>query len=100
MSQEQPTPTDKQPDHPLRRTRTDAALNGFVGGAVVLILLIVFILQNTEQVKINYMFWGGRIALGIALLIAAVAGGLIGGALGMARTRQLRRRARRGLQQR
>jgi len=77
------------------RTRTSTAFSGFVAGAVVLILLLVFILENTESVKISYFGASGHIALGVALLFAAVGGALLVGILGAARIAQVRRHAKR-----
>lgn len=61
----------------------------------MLILLLVFILENTESVKISYFGATGHISLGVALLLAAVGGALLVGLVGMARMLQLRRRIRR-----
>ena len=77
------------------RTRTSTAFNGFVAGAIVLILLLVFILENTQSVKISYFGATGHIALGVALLLAAVGGALLVGLLGLARIAQLRRHTKR-----
>jgi uncharacterized integral membrane protein len=72
------------------RTRTSAAFKGFVGGALILLLLLIFILENTEQVKIGYFGATGRLPLGVALLLAAVGGALLVAILGAARISQLR----------
>jgi lipopolysaccharide assembly protein A len=79
----------------LPRTRTSAAFKGFAGGAVVLLLLLIFILENTERVKISYFGATGHIALGVALLLAAVGGALLIAIVGAARISQLRRQAKR-----
>lgn len=60
------------------RTRTSTAFSGFVAGAIVLILLLVFILENTQSVKISYFGASGHLALGVAPLLAAVGGALLG----------------------
>ena len=77
------------------RTRTSTAFSGFVAGAVVLILLLIFILENTQSVKISYFGASGHVALGVALLLAAVGGALFVGILGAARIAQVRRHAKR-----
>jgi uncharacterized integral membrane protein len=79
----------------LPRTRTSAAFKGFAGGAVVLLLLLVFILENTARVKISYFGATAHVALGVALLLAAVGGALLIGIIGAARISQLRRQAKR-----
>ncbi len=86
--------TQRVPAKPPR-TRTSTAFNGFVAGAVLLVLLLIFILENTQSVKISFLGAGGHIALGIALLVAAVGGALLVGILGAARIAQVRRHAKR-----
>jgi putative membrane protein len=77
------------------RTRTSTAFSGFVAGAIVLILLLIFILENTQSVKVSYFGASGHVALGVALLLAAVGGALLVGILGAARIAQVRRHAKR-----
>jgi uncharacterized integral membrane protein len=71
------------------------AYNSLIAGAIVLILLLVFILENTESVKISYFGVGFHLPLGVALLLGAIGGALIVGIVGTARIVQLRRHARR-----
>jgi uncharacterized integral membrane protein len=75
-------------------TRTGTAFKTLVAGAVVLVLLLVFILENTERVNISYFGAGGHLPLGVALLIAAIGGALLVGIVGTARILQLRRHVR------
>ena len=77
------------------RTRTSTAFSGLVAGAIVLILLLIFILENTQSVKISYLGASGHVVLGVALLLAAVGGALLVGILGAARIAQVRRHAKR-----
>ena len=63
--------------------------------AFVLILLLVFILENTQSVKVSYFGASGHVALGVALLLAAVGGALLVGILGATRIAQVRRHAKR-----
>jgi uncharacterized integral membrane protein len=62
---------------------------------VLLILLIVFMLQNSGKVALHFLGLSGTVPLGLALLIAAVGGGVLVGIAGVARVTQLRRFARR-----
>jgi uncharacterized integral membrane protein len=78
------------------RTRTSAVWFGVWAGALALILLIIFVAQNTAGVQINFLWMHGRISLALALLIAGVAGAVIAMAVGAARIIQLRRMVRRG----
>jgi uncharacterized integral membrane protein len=94
----EPTPAEpsRPPiEPPPTRTRTSHAFKGLIAGAVVLLLLLIFILENTERVKISYFGADGHLSLGVALLLAAVAGALITALVGAARISQLRLHARR-----
>ena len=62
---------------------------------LLLILLIVFILQNSTKVEVHFLGMSGTIPLGMALLIAAVGGGVLVAIAGVARVTQLRMNARR-----
>jgi uncharacterized integral membrane protein len=63
--------------------------------AVVLLLLLIFILQNGSQVSVNYLGAHGHLPLGVALLLSAVCGVLLVVLAGAARISQLRTVARR-----
>ncbi len=63
---------------------------------VLLILLIIFIAENSESVTVSFLGASGHISLGLALLIAAVAGAVVTLLVGTARILQLRREVRRG----
>ena len=45
-----------------------------IGLGVVLVLLVVLILQNTQEVKVSFLWWEGTPPLAAALLIAAAGG--------------------------
>ena len=79
----------------IPKTRAARAHNALIAGAIVLILLLVFILENTQRVKISYFGAGLHMPLGVALLLAAIGGALLVGIFGAARILQLRRRVRR-----
>jgi uncharacterized integral membrane protein len=78
------------------RTRVGAVWVGIWAGVVVLILLIIFVAQNTASVEIAFFALEGRIPLALALLIAGVAGAIIAMAVSAFRILQLRRVVRRG----
>jgi uncharacterized integral membrane protein len=63
--------------------------------AVILLLLLIFILQNSRTVDVSYMGAHGHLPLGVALLLAAVSGVLLVVLAGAARISQLRTVARR-----
>ena len=85
-------PADRRGEIP--HTRTARAHNALIAGAIVLILLLVFIIENTESVRIAYFGIGFHLPLGVALLLAAIGGALLVGIVGTARIVQLRRRVR------
>jgi uncharacterized integral membrane protein len=62
---------------------------------LLLVMLIVFILQNSTRVEVHYLGLAGSLPLGMALLIAAVGGGVVVAIAGVARVTQLRMNARR-----
>jgi uncharacterized integral membrane protein len=63
----------------------------------VLILLLVFILQNLENVSVKILAWQLDFPLGITILLAAIAGALIMALAGGVRIVQIRRAAKRQL---
>jgi putative membrane protein len=77
------------------RTRTGAAWLGICTAAVVLVVVIVFMLQNTGSVEITFLWMHGSVPLALALLTAGVGVAITAMAVGEARIGQLRRVARR-----
>ena len=77
------------------RTRTGAAWIGICAAALVLVVLIVFMLQNTRSVEVTFLWMHGDVPLALALLIAGVGVAVLAMAVGEARIGQLRRLARR-----
>lgn len=63
-------------------------------GILVLILLLIFILQNMDDISINYLPWTFSLPLGVAMLLAAIAGALVMGLVGSVRLFALNRRVR------
>ncbi|MDD4866995.1 MAG: lipopolysaccharide assembly protein LapA domain-containing protein [Mycobacterium sp.] len=75
-------------------TRAGALWSSLIGGFLILILLLIFITQNTESTPFTFLGWHWILPLGVAILLAAVVGGLITVAVGTARIIQLRRAAK------
>ena len=88
----EPVATAPPSGHPTARTRISGAWLAVIVAALVLVLLLVFILQNTRPVKISYFTANGMMPLGVALLLAAIAGVLLAGVVASLRILQLRRR--------
>jgi uncharacterized integral membrane protein len=67
-----------------------------IGFAVILlVLLIIFIAENSRKVTISFLGANGTLSLALAMLIAAVAGALITLLVGTTRIVQLRREVHR-----
>ncbi|MEV0725782.1 lipopolysaccharide assembly protein LapA domain-containing protein [Micromonospora purpureochromogenes] len=63
--------------------------------AIVLLLLLIFVLQNGQRAEVTFLGAHVVLPLGVALLLAAVVGVLLVALPGTARIAQLRMRARR-----
>ena len=81
----------------MRFTRAAALWSALIVGFVVLILLLVFIMQNTDSTTIHLFAWKWNLPTGVAILLAAVGGGLVTVLAGTARIMQLRRAAKKNL---
>jgi uncharacterized integral membrane protein len=75
----------------VRRGKLSAVWTGAIVAAVLLIALIIFIAQNSEQVTIHFLGFDGRISLALALLIASVGSVLLVAIPGTLRILQLGR---------
>jgi uncharacterized integral membrane protein len=93
----QPAPAQPAPAPQLtiKRTRTSGLWVAVGFFAVVLLLLLIFILQNGAKVDVSYLGAHGHLPLGVALLLSAVCGVLLVVLAGAARISQLRTVARR-----
>ena len=96
MSDTEPGPPRAPGRDPLRSSRTSGAWFAVVGFAALLLLLVVFIAQNTQSVEVSFLAWEGSAPLAVSLLIAAVVGIVLAVVAGSLRILQLRRRVRRG----
>ena len=77
------------------RTRIGGAWIGLILGAVVLVFLLVFILQNLDPARVAFLGFEATLPLGIWLLFAAIAGMLLLAIPGLGRMVQWRRAAKR-----
>jgi uncharacterized integral membrane protein len=85
------------PESAVKFTRAAALWSALIAGFVILILLLVFILQNTDSATVHFFVWEWNLPIGVGVLLAAVCGGLLTVAAGTARIVQLRRAAKRNL---
>jgi uncharacterized integral membrane protein len=79
---------------PLRGSRTSGFWASVIALGVILILLIIFVAQNTRKTTVSFLAWDGQVPVAVAILIAAVAGLFLAGLAGSLRILQLRRRVR------
>jgi len=97
---ERPTPNNGHASHddstrpPVRPTVPRSRAGGLwvaaVAFALVLLLLLIFMLQNGQRVDVSFLGIHGHLPLGAALLLAAVFGVLLVALPGTARIVQLR----------
>jgi uncharacterized integral membrane protein len=79
---------------PVPRTRFGGLWVAVTLAAVVLLLLLIFILENSQSVDVAYFGQHGHLPLGVALLLAAALGVLLVAIPGYGRIIQLRRAAK------
>jgi uncharacterized integral membrane protein len=77
------------------RTRIGGAWIGLILGAVVLVFLLVFVLQNLDPARVAFLGFSATLPLGVWLLFAAIAGVLLLAIPGLGRMVQWKRAARR-----
>jgi uncharacterized integral membrane protein len=88
-------PAAASPRSRVPRTRTGATWFGICVSALLLVVLIVFMLQNTRSVQVSFLGMHGNLPLALALLVAAVGTAILTMVIGAARITQLRRLSRR-----
>jgi uncharacterized integral membrane protein len=97
-----PEAVDTAPPAPLVKSATEPAPRSRVGGvwvaavlfALVLLLLLIFVLENGQSTEVSFFGQHGHLPEGVALLLAAVCGILLVAIPGTARIIQLRIRDR------
>lgn len=90
-----PTQPESTTADPLRGSRTSGLWIAVALSGIVLVLLIIFIAQNTDPVSVRFLSWEGETPLAVALLVATVAGLFLATIAGSMRILQLRRRVKR-----
>lgn len=91
-----PSTPPRPASDPLRASRTSGLWIAVAASGLVLVLLIIFIAQNTAPVDVTFLGWQGETPLAVALLVATVAGLFLATIAGSMRILQLRRRVKRG----
>lgn len=97
----QPQPEDGSSPHPKTSpgqgkslfTRASAAWVAVGSALVLLVLMIVFMLQNSTPTAFHFLGLTATLPAGLAMVIAAVGGGIVVALAGTARIVQLRKQA-------
>ena len=85
------------PESAVKFTRAASLWSSLTAGFLILIVLLIFITQNTSSAQFAFLNLRWTLPLGVAILLAAVCGGLITVLAGTARIYQLRRAAKKNL---
>ena len=75
----------------LPSTRASRAWVKVLPAIVLLVVILVFVLQNMRRAKVSFLGFSGTLPLAVSLLAAAALGGLFVLTLGSVRILQLRR---------
>ena len=95
---------DSRPHGPVTETTVETRVQRSVAGgtwaalivgALLLIGLLVFILQNQQQVELNVLAWTFHFPAGVGYLFSAITGALIMALVGGVRMLELRRQVKR-----
>ena len=82
-------------DRPRTPTRLTASWTAVVVSVLLLILLVVFIAENTQPSEVNFLRLHGHAPTAVALLVASLAGAGIEVVVATARILRLRSKAHR-----
>ncbi|MDO5662563.1 MAG: lipopolysaccharide assembly protein LapA domain-containing protein [Brachybacterium sp.] len=72
-------------------SRTGGVWAALILGAIVLIMLLIFVVQNSARTNFEYITWTFALPLGVAMLLAAIAGALVMALVGSVRMFQMSR---------
>ncbi|WP_327101104.1 lipopolysaccharide assembly protein LapA domain-containing protein [Nocardia vinacea] len=95
-----PASTGRKPVEPtgrksLVKSRTGDTWVALVAATLIGIVLLIFILQNLEQQRVDLLFWSFSMPVGIMMLLSVIAGALVMALVGGVRIIQLRHAAKR-----
>lgn len=88
------TPAERTPaEEPLETPRSGGKTAGLwislILGAIVLVLLLIFVIQNSQSASFEYFNATFDLPLGVAMLLAAIAGALVMALVGSVRMFQM-----------
>lgn len=78
----------------VRRSRFGGIWVGLIVAAVILILLLIFVLQNSQSAQVDFLWMSGHAPLAVAILLGGAAGALLVAVPGTVRILQLRKDVR------
>ncbi|WP_433732988.1 LapA family protein [Nocardia sp. CA-129566] len=79
----------------VARSRTGQTWVGLIVAALIGIVVLIFILQNLEEQRVDLFFWDFSLPVGIMVLLSVIAGALVMALVGGVRIVQLRRAVKR-----
>ncbi|MFQ6230694.1 lipopolysaccharide assembly protein LapA domain-containing protein [Nocardia sp. NPDC002869] len=75
----------------MEKSRVGNAWVALIVAALLGIVLLIFILQNSESTEVEMLFWNFSLPLGVTILLSGIAGALVMALVGGVRIVQLRR---------
>lgn len=75
----------------VEKSRVGNAWVALIVAALLGIVLLIFILQNSESTEVEMLFWNFSLPLGVTILLSVIAGALVMALVGGVRIVQLRR---------
>jgi uncharacterized integral membrane protein len=91
-----PAPGFNEKGH-VRATKVSGLWIGLIATALFVILLIIFIAQNSRRITLHFFGWHGQFSLALTILLSAVLGILLVAVPGSLRIMQLRRALRKNV---
>jgi uncharacterized integral membrane protein len=91
-----PAPGFNEKGH-VRATKVSGLWIGLIATALFVILLIIFIAQNSRRITLHFFGWHGQFSLALTILLSAVLGILLVAIPGSLRIMQLRRSLRKNV---
>ena len=69
--------SDEYEEHLEASSASNRRIAGLIVAAIVVIVAAVFVLQNTDQTNVEFLFLSGRAPLYVIILISMVLGSLL-----------------------
>jgi len=79
----------------VEKSRTGYTWVGLIVAALIGVIVLIFILQNLNQQRLDLLFWNFSLPVGILVLLSVITGALVMALVGGVRIFQLRRAVKR-----